>query len=111
MEAKQLFELMQKVDNSKDETFTLNIETFGTIELRRHIVINILFELYSDARRIEFRKEFALLPIKAYQIADIMGLSTVTYSQMLSGVLKSTGDIKNTIEFIQRSKAAIDQLC
>lgn len=111
MEAHEIYELIQKVQESNKPFFLVKIEGVGYIEMTKKDVIDKLYDNYCEARLKEFSLYLKSKKVMHFEIAEKLGIHPVQFAQMLSGHVRKNKKVGDSIDFIHKAQKITDNLC
>ena len=107
MKALEIEELIEKVEISEKKLYLVKVEDTGYIELKKSQVLTILKNEFTRVSLDEFREWLLERNQKYNQLAGKLSIHPVKFTQMMSGHLKSTKSIGNTLDFIKQVKRIV----
>jgi len=107
MDSLEIQDIITRVEASDRNEFLIHIEDTGHIELNKKQVLTILKNEFSMQSLNEFREWIESQDVKYNQLAKLINLHPVKFTQMITGHIKSTKQIGSTLEFIEAVKKTL----
>lgn len=109
MKSSDIYQLIKKIDQHDGEhNFVIDIQRYGKFNGTKSDIIPALTEKYMQLRLSEFNVWLKEQKVSQKKISELMGINPVTFTQFLTGFVKTHKEIGDTSQFIWKVKHTIE---